>query len=129
MTHFVRGPKLAALLLLGLALTLPGPAWTDDARPAAKPGAAAGLQPLSGLMRDMAEQMRVMAEATAEGQLSAAERGRIAERMRRMADLMTQMSGLANEAALADVETQARMLDMRREMDWMRRNPPRRGAP
>lgn len=119
--------KVAALLL-GLALAAPGAAGTDDKGPV-KPGAAAGLQPLSGLMRDMAEHMRAMAEATAEGQLSAAERGRIAKRMRRMADLMTQMSGLANEAALADAETQARMLEMRREMDWMRRNPLRRGAP
>lgn len=119
--------KVAALLL-GLALAAPGAAGTDDKGPA-KPGAAAGLQPLSGLMRNMAEQMRAMADATAEGQLGTAERIHIAERMRRMADLMTQMSGIVNEAALADAETQARMLDMRREMDWMRRNPLRRGEP
>lgn len=119
--------KVAALLL-GLALAAPGAGWTDDKGPA-KPGTAASLQPLSDLMRDMAEQMRAMADATADGHVSTAERNHIVARMKRMADLMTEMSGFANEAALADAETQARMLDMRREMDWMRRNPPPRGAP
>lgn len=119
--------KVAALLLLGFALALPG--WTDYGGPAVNPGMAGGLQPMSDLMREMAEQMQAMADATAEGQLSDAERSRVTERMQQMADLMARMSGLANEAALADAETQARMLEMRREMDWMRRNPLRRGAP
>lgn len=122
--------KLAApLLTAGLALALPGYAWTGEGGPEAKPGTARGLQPISGLMLDMAEQMRAMSEVMAEGRLSAAERKRLAERMKQMAALMERMAGLAGEAALADAETQARMFEMRREMDWMRRNPLRRETP
>ncbi len=123
------GKLAAALLLAGVAFALPGDAWTDEGRPEAKPGAARGLQPLSGLMRDMAAQMRAMSQVMAEGRLSAAERKRVADRMKQMAALMERMSGLADEAALADAETQEKMFEMRREMDWMRRNPLRPAAP
>lgn len=111
----------STLLLAGFALVLPGYAGTDEGRPETKSGAARGLQPMSGLMRDMAEEMRTMAKVMADGPVSAVERKRVAERMRRMTTLMERMSGLADEAALADAETQAKMFEMRREMDWMRR--------
>ena len=119
----------ATLLLAASALAPPGYAGTEEGRPEAKSGAARSLQPMSGLMRDMAEEMRTMSKVMADGPASAAERRRVAERMRRMTTLMERMSGLADEAALADAETQAKMFEMRREMDWMRKNPLRPAKP
>ncbi|GEM_PF-3815142 len=139
--------KLAlSLLVAGLTLAS-GYAWSDEGRPEAKPpprelspsisnsdpspqrGAARGLQPMSDLMRDTAEEMRAMSRTLANGPASAAERKRVAERMKQMAALMTRMSGLTDEAALADAQTQAQMLEMRREMDGMRKNPLRHATP
>ncbi len=109
----------AGLLVLGLALALPAHAQMGGQQGMDGPGA----QKMGGVMRDMAEQMKLTAGHMSQGKLSAAEQKQTAERLRTMATMLDRISGMVGKGMTMDADMQKQMDQMRKQMDDMMQHP------
>lgn len=120
-----RGKTLAAgLLALGLAFTLPASAQMGGMMDGKKGGPGPGMQQMSGMMHDMADQMVGMSGEMGKGNVSAARQKQMGERMREMATMMDQMSGMMGKGMMMDPDMQKQMDSMRKQMDGMMKEAP-----
>jgi len=79
---------------------------------------------MSGLMRDMSQQMNKMQTAMAKGTMSADQQKRMQQQLKEMSELMTRMAGLQDRPSMNDSESKRQAEEMRKQMDkMMRANP------
>lgn len=109
------------LLVMGLVLSVPAGAQMGDMMggPQGK-----GIQQMSGMMHDMADQMMGMSGNMSQGKMSAAQQKQMAERIRTMATMMDNMSGMMGKGMMMDAGQQKQMGDMRMQMDGMMKEIP-----
>jgi hypothetical protein len=91
------------LLVIGLALAVPAGAQIGDMMGGPQ---GQGMQNMSGMMHDMADQMIGMSGSMSQGKLGAAQQKQMAERMRTMATMMDQMSGMMGKGMTMDAGQQ-----------------------
>ena len=121
--------KTASLsaLVLAAGLIVAAPAMAQSA---ATPGngmsgmAAQHQQMMSGMMKDMAQQMGAMADQMGHGAMSPDQRKQMGQQMERMSGMMHRMSGMAGHPNMRDPEFQKQMGQMRQQMNGMMRNAP-----
>ena len=121
--HTLNMGKVTGLgvLMAGLLLAVPAGAQMDNMMggPQGK-----GMQQMSGMMHDMADQMMGMSGKMNQGKMSAAQQKQMAERMRTMATMMDNMSGMMGKGMMMDAGQQKQMGDMRMQIDGMMKEMP-----
>lgn len=124
--HFTMSALLSSLFAAGIfALALPanaqmGSGMMGDKMGNSMPGP--GIQQMSGLQRDMANQMMGMSGEMAKDNMSAAQQQMMSERMNKMGAMMGDMSGMMGQGMMMDANTQKRMDQMRMQINGMMRS-------
>jgi hypothetical protein len=114
----------AGLLMVGLMIALPAMAQMGGGMMDGRKGDGPGMQQMSGMMHDMADQMMGMSGDMGKGGMGAAQQKQMGERMRTMATMMDQMSGMMGKGMMMDTGMQRQMDDMRKQMDAMMKQAP-----
>jgi len=112
----------AAMLAAGIALATPAGAEMGQGRMGGQK--EMGSPQMSGVMHDMAKEMKEMSEPMSKGTMSPDMQKQMAERMKQMSGMMEKMSGMAGKGMMMDADMHKQMDQMRKRMDEMMKESP-----
>jgi len=109
---------LAVVLASGLVIALPVGAQMGGGMMGDGKGNA-GMNQMSGVMHDMADQRMSMSGNMSRGDMTGAQQKRMAERMGTFATMLDSMSSIMGKGMMMDDAQQKHMNGMRKQMDEM----------
>ena len=112
-------------IVLCLALAVAAPAFAQaPAAPSNQSDLTQHQQMMSGMMKNMSQQMNGMAERMGRGDLTPDQAKQMGQQMQRMSTMMHRMSGMAAKPSMGDRDFQHQMDQMRQQMNGMMGTPP-----
>jgi len=118
----------AIFLCLGLLVAAPAIAQSPP-NPGGPNDMTQRHQMMSGMMKDMAQQMSAMADQMGRGDTTADQATRMGHQMDRMSGMMHRMSGMAAKPKMHDSDFQKQMRSMRQQMNQMMGGSSMMGTP
>ncbi len=94
-----------------------------SAQPAAATTSVNHHQMMGDMMKEMSQEMNVMAAQMTRDERTPEQRKQMSQRMERMSKVMHRMSGLESRPAMKGPEMQKQYDQMRKQMDEMKRDP------